>query len=350
MNTHPIFAHEYNPIAAETIHPLLEKIASGKIGFMRKFAGRKLLKLLTELSLPKFGDTHTSEITAGGCIALSPYQASICVVDHERTYAFTRGVIKAIQEQRAAKECDSPIRVLYAGTGPFATLALPAMNRFSPRDVQFTLLDIQPASIVNAAHIVRALGFGDFIEDTVCDDAITYSPPGPFDIIISETMVDGLAHEPLVLIYNNLKRFLKRGGDFIPQDVHLGFKVERDDNQFNYTSPTPLYRLSDEHEDPSTIRLTERMTRELPDCRSTHLTTRVVVHRDITIEHNDSAITRDILMGKCPSRLVPGDVIETEYGITEFPCFTGPSISRSGNNRRILYTHTDHPGCDADLY
>lgn len=350
MNNNPVYAYECNPFAREGIHTVLETIVSRKLKLLRNFAGRKLLKELTALSLPQFGDSHNAETTEGGCTALSPYQAGICIVDHERTYAFTRGVIKAIENQRQKQECDTPIRVLYAGTGPFATLALPAMNALTPRDVQFTLLDIQPASIANATHIVRTLGFGDFIENAICDDAITHTPARKYDIVISETMTDGLAHEPLVLIHDNLRRYVKTGGDFLPEDVYLGFKIERDNNQFNYRSPTPAYRLSDTPHDRTSIHLKEKINRELPDCKSVYLTTQVKVYRDIKIGHNDSAITRDILLGASPSRLMPNDMIEANYVIAEFPCFKGPTIEKTNRGSRIIYTHTGHAGCDSDIY
>jgi hypothetical protein len=101
---------------------------------------------------------------------------------------------------------ERPVRVLYAGCGPYALLAVPLMARHSSDAVRFTLLDIHPQSIDSARSIVDGLGFAEYVEEYACVDACRYPIQGshPPDVIVSETMFYCLQNEPLVAIARNL--------------------------------------------------------------------------------------------------------------------------------------------------
>ncbi len=72
--------------------------------------------------------------------ALSPFFASLCITDIIRTRQFIRGAYFAIKDLLAKQE--GPIRILYAGTVPYATLVLPILTKFRPDQVQLTLLEL----------------------------------------------------------------------------------------------------------------------------------------------------------------------------------------------------------------
>ncbi|MBA3350936.1 MAG: hypothetical protein H0U23_00670, partial [Blastocatellia bacterium] len=86
-------------------------------------------------------DISSGETLTSGGTAISPTMAAMCVDDFARTVQFIRGPHAAIQAVRT-KASDRPVRVLYAGCGPWAPLAIPLMTIFAPRDLHFSLIDI----------------------------------------------------------------------------------------------------------------------------------------------------------------------------------------------------------------
>lgn len=137
--------------------------------------------------------------------AVSPAQAAWCLNEYSRTLAFIQGLEKAIQSASQTIP-NRPIRVLYAGCGPFAALALPSMAVHSPDFVQFTLIDIHSISLNSAKELIALLGNADHVTEYVCADAVHYRiPEGQTpDVIVSETMNACLGKEPQVMVMRNL--------------------------------------------------------------------------------------------------------------------------------------------------
>ncbi len=146
------------------------------------------------------GETASSE-----GLAISPMQAALCAGEEQRTAIFLRGLHDAIAEAIEAKSVE-PVRVLYAGSGPYAALAAPLMAVFPPDNVQFTILDIHPASIESAKSVIHRLGLDLSVEEYVIADACHYTIPDDTipDIILSETMSTALEKEPQVAIMRHL--------------------------------------------------------------------------------------------------------------------------------------------------
>ncbi len=150
-------------------------------------------------------DITEGETASSAGLALSPTQAAMCAGEFQRTAIFLRGLHDAIVEAVELKTPEA-VRVLYAGSGPYATLAVPLMTVFPPEMVRFTLLDIHPVSIAAAKSVIRRLGLERSVEAYVLADACEHVIPGDAipDIILSETMSTALEKEPQVAIMRHL--------------------------------------------------------------------------------------------------------------------------------------------------
>lgn len=158
--------------------------------------------------------------------ALGFADAGRCVLDFARTSKFLRGTFIAIKElQRRFPQ--QQLNILYAGCGPFATLASPLTTQFSSKEIRFTLLDVNGKSLESAEKVIDAFGARSFVDELIQADATTYTWPGnqPLHMVISETMQRALEREPQLPVMANLAPQLCQDGLFIPQkiavDAHL---------------------------------------------------------------------------------------------------------------------------------
>ena len=132
-------------------------------------------------------------------LALSPRLAAQCLLDAPRTAAFLRGTLAAIFEAMR-RFPDEPIEIVYAGTGPFATLVLPLFARLDPRRVRFTLIDVDERSTGSVRSLVDRFGLGAYVKAIVCADGTVYRHEAPVHIVVTETMQRALRREPFVAI------------------------------------------------------------------------------------------------------------------------------------------------------
>lgn len=181
-----------------------------------------LLCEITQVDLhPDFFLDDGASITARGK-AVSPTTAAQCAEDVERTRVFMQGVYVALQEKLGQK-MGEPVRVLYAGTGPFGLLLVPLLPLFEGQAVRVTLLDIHAESLAYLQKLMTELQLSksELIEAVVQADACEWQASHKFDLIISETMRQGLLQEPQVAIFSHLQQFLASDGWLIPQQIRL---------------------------------------------------------------------------------------------------------------------------------
>lgn len=151
--------------------------------------------------------------------ALPANDAASCMNDSERTRVFVKGFYEAILEAKRRFPGER-IKVLYAGCGPFATLATIVAPLFKDGELEVTALDIHEISVQCAQKVVECLGLQANIPNIKKADAIDYQHVGePFHIVITETMYRMLLQEPQAAITANIARYCHPNGIFIPESV-----------------------------------------------------------------------------------------------------------------------------------
>lgn len=205
------------------LHEITERILTGESPADNFSACENLYQFFVEVTGVGEESAHPSdkihsELTTGK--ALSPRDAARCVMDFARTTAFLRGVDAAIREllERFPNE---PIEIVYAGTGPFATLIVPLLDRYPVDRLRITLLDVHQRSLDAVDSLFRLLHLRERIASLACADVTEYRHPVPCHLIVCELIQQGLKNEPQLAATLNLAPQLRAGGVFVPAVVAL---------------------------------------------------------------------------------------------------------------------------------
>lgn len=179
---------------------------------------RDLLEARSGFRIAPDRDIGAGQTRLESGLAISPALAAMCLREPFRTLAFIRGLAAAVGE---ARRPGRPVRVLYAGCGPYALLALPLMTLYSREKLSFTLLDIHQECLDGARRLIDSLGL-DHVEEYLCADAARYRIPAHRlpDVIVSETMAVCLRNEPQVSIVRNLLAQAP-GARLVPESVRV---------------------------------------------------------------------------------------------------------------------------------
>ncbi len=182
-------------------------------------ATSSLFQLLTDInSLDREHHAQCQPVLLPSGKGIGTFWAALCIQDVLRTKRFVRGLFEAIRKAQL-RFPGTTIHVLYAGTGPFATLALPMTTVFSPEEVRFTLLEIHPASVSMLHNTIEHFAIEAYVKDVVHADAATYLPAEDVHILVSETMQRALDKEPQVAITQHLVPFLHPDGFLVPEEI-----------------------------------------------------------------------------------------------------------------------------------
>lgn len=180
-------------------------------------AFKRYLQELTPLDLSD--EVYRSDIHLDSGLAVATEWAVRCVDDLERTKRFIKGTAEAIQDVLNRRA--GPVHLLYAGTGPYATLILPLLSVFTPEQLQLCLIEVNDQSYQSIRHIFNQAAFAPYLQEILQGDASTLqlTQPEVYDILLSETMQNTLKREPQVLITINLLRQLRPDALLVPQQI-----------------------------------------------------------------------------------------------------------------------------------
>ncbi len=173
---------------------------------------------ITDVTIDQINTDSDLMIPSGK--AISTAAAAHCLLEMKRTSVFLRGINKAILSKKAER-AGNPIRILYAGTGPYATLIVPLLTLYKPEDIIVDLLEINAKSLLAVQKVTDSLGLNAYIGEVYCADATTFTVSRSYDIVISETMLACLKSEPQVAIMQNLILQLSPETIFIPEEISI---------------------------------------------------------------------------------------------------------------------------------
>ncbi len=165
---------------------------------------------------------ETTGIKTPNGLALGTVDAAACIIDAVRTQVFLKSLKQAIEDK--LRDCpEKPLNILYAGTGPFATLLTPLTTVFTSMQLQMFLIEINPQSISYLKTTINQLKIEDYVTDIIEADASDYRLPSGYapDIIVSETMLQALRTEPQVMIFANLINQCSKKVLLIPQMIQV---------------------------------------------------------------------------------------------------------------------------------
>jgi len=235
--------------------------------------------------------------------AISTASAAHCLLEMKRTAVFLRGINKAIS-LKISKAAGRPVRILYAGTGPYGTLVIPLLSLYRPEELIVDLLDINSDSLAALQKITDILVPGEYIDEVYCADATSFVVTKPYDIVISETMLACLKSEPQVAIMQNLLPQLDKSCLFIPEEISIDAwltnpKMERD-KMLDYLGAKPalrrisldnIFKVNRNSLKVSRMRKTIDIPAEAQNFPILKLFTTVKIYKNEVLTGNDSSIT-----------------------------------------------------------
>ncbi|KAB8056768.1 hypothetical protein GCN74_22980 [Janthinobacterium sp. FT14W] len=276
---------------------------------------RQLVERHSRLSMDGQAGLRDGESFLPSGWAISPVQAGMCAREPYRSAAFIQGLALAVRQR---PDCGRPVRVLYAGCGPFALLALPVMAVLGASQVQFAILDVHAETLAYARELIAILGLEGHVADYICADAAAYRiPAGAMpDVVVSETMNTALGKEPQVAILRNLHAQAPSAA-LLPAAVTVHLGLDRRNPGEPCTDWGRVFALDadamrawqDEEGDSlpaASIRLPDVLE------QAPRLLTRIRVHGDIVLGDHECSLNLPLPLPGKPT-LAGGSVLDFHY-------------------------------------
>lgn len=183
----------------------------------------ELKKLLLSLTgIKGEGKDHRNGINTEAGLAIGTEWAARCLDDVARSFKFIRGIDQAVSD-RLAIAPDRPVELLYAGTGPFATLVFPLLAKYRPEQLKLTLVEINDMSFEALQRLFDLPEYAGFVRNILHADCtkLDLSNWDIIDILLSETMQYTLQREHQVPITEYLVPKLRNDVVLIPQEIRV---------------------------------------------------------------------------------------------------------------------------------
>lgn len=281
---------------------------------------------------------HSDHLKLATGTAIGPYWAAMCLQDFLRTQRFMRGILQAVSDVRKNNP-DEQVHILYVGAGPFATLVLPLMARFTAKEISVSLLDVQEHVLDMQKKILKVVGFQDRVRAFIHADATTFQIKGlgKIHIVVAETMQHALEREPQVAITLNLAPQLTDDTVWIPQNIRIDaalMNIPKDAAE-GETSHQLLARVFDLHL-VTAQKMAARMAQKHPPleafrldipAQSAHeypwlaLLTEIHIYGEYSLHACDSALCAPRLLAKLTDRSSLPQAISFNYRMGENPGF-----------------------------
>jgi hypothetical protein len=272
-------------------------------------------------------DQNDAHIIVPSGKAISPSMAAHCLLEMKRTALFLRGIHETI-ECKIKERKNLPIHILYAGTGPYATLITPLLLLFKPLEIIVDLLEINPVSLNSAVKVMNELGLEQFIGSVYLADAAVFQAEKSYDVVISETMQAALKKEPQVAIMQNLIPQIKKEAIFIPEAITIDAElVSRGKWNAETVSSEGIQRIhlgkiltvDRYHLDAENSRIVVQVPDEIDECNQLYLYTTIRVFGNHVLSENNCSLN-------IPYRIKgfdvkPAERIEFGYVMGEMPGF-----------------------------
>jgi hypothetical protein len=279
------------------------------------------------------GDSSFEDIQLDSGKAIGPVGAARCVDDFLRTKRYICGVFEAITDRRLCKNND-PVQIVYSGTGPFATLLIPLITRFSSEEMQWILLEVNPETLQFLKRTIAAFNAEDYVKEIhLCDATkFKFTPNTEVDIIVIECLMRSLAKEPQVEITYNLISQSPKDVILIPQEINLEIAFFRGtlngDVDMYYEPIESLFRLNSlevrnhlEMSRNGAFSFEEKVS-TIPDTYEEgsyiSICTELIIYKNHKILVNESGLTVPEMIYTTTSGNVP-KLVTTQYIIGESP-------------------------------
>jgi len=237
--------------------------------------------------------------------AISTPEAAHCLLEMVRTTKFLRGIKDAFDAKIQSSTTNLPISVLYAGTGPYATLVTPLLLLYSPVQLQVDLIDINEESLQSAIRVIADLGLGQFVRTTMIDDAAKMKLNSVYDVVISETMQAALKKEHQVAIMQNLIPQCSANTIFIPQEITVNAELVSKEkwnsetyafDSVNHIELGEVVRVNNETLNHIGQKKVFAIATNNSNCKTLILTTNITVFGNHRLENSDCSLTMPFKM------------------------------------------------------
>lgn len=258
-------------------------------------------KETTQISIHDGEIKDAVSIPASKGMALSIKHAAECFLDYKRTTQFLKGLVRAIKDKQQEFP-NTTIHIFYAGCGPYAPFFTLVAPLFTPKEVQFTLLEINKDSLEKAEFLIESLSLKDYVKTSYLSDATIFKVENPksYHILFSETLDALLYRECYVPILWNLLPQFSEEIAVVPENVKIDLYFKRE-NELVFEKT--LFDVRERVEKSKMFNLFPHQFKTVKvdlskavDYHKMYFATQVNVYKNLKLLCNDSSISRGLEM------------------------------------------------------